>query len=124
MLAEAITPELASVHRLNPFDFEVADVGGYLLCSRWVGRAAIGQIRKAHHTVPMDIVDTEALPVLDYTVEVAYDPDNLCHMMVDGRIQPRRCCLAALSRSTKRGALRRRRFGKQSNAQNGRADQD
>jgi hypothetical protein len=105
MLAEAITPELATVHRLNPFDFEFADVGGYLLCSRWVGRAAIGQIRKAHHAVAMDIVDTEALPVFHYAVEVAYYPDNLGHMMVDSRIQHRRCCLVVLTRSTMRAAL-------------------
>src|SRR5258708_16643790 len=112
MFAEAITPELATVHRLNPFDFELADVGGYLLCSRRVGRAAIAQVRKAHHSVAMDIVDTEALPVFHYAVEVAYHPDNLRHMMVDSRIQHRRCCLGVLSRSTKRAALWHASFAK------------
>ena len=34
MLTEAIAPESASVHGLNPFDLQVADVGGYLLCAR------------------------------------------------------------------------------------------
>src|SRR3984893_538671 len=55
---QAVAPELASAPWLNPFDLELADVSSNLLRARWVGLAAISQIRETHYAVAMDIVDT------------------------------------------------------------------
>ena len=87
MVTQAVPPELASVHRLDPFDFQLADVRRDLLYARGVGLAAISQIREAHHSVAMDVVHTQALPVIHHAVEIADHPNHLRNMMVDGRIE-------------------------------------
>jgi hypothetical protein len=56
----------------------------------------------------MDIVDTKPLPVIHYAIDVAYHPNHLGHVMVDGRIQDRRRSLVTRYRSTKHAASRRR----------------
>ncbi len=56
----------------------------------------------------MDMADAQALPVIDYPVDIAYHPDHLGYMMIDGGIQHRRHCLVSHYRSTKRAAPRRR----------------
>ncbi len=92
MFTQIVLPELASVQGLDPFDLQHADVGGNLLYFGGIRLAAISQIRKAHHSVAMDVVNPQALPVVHYPVEIAHHPNELRNMMVDGRIEPRRCC--------------------------------
>ena len=97
MLTQAVLPEPASMHGLNPFDLESVQVRGYLLRARRIGLAAISQVREVHHSVAMGIVNTQPLPVICHAVDITDDPDHLGHMMVDGGIKLRRICASVLS---------------------------
>ncbi len=83
-LLKSVAPEAAPLLGLNPSNLHFPHSGGDLLDGGWIGLAAIGQVRKINRSVPMDIVDSQPLPVGDDAIQIADHPCDLRDMMVDG----------------------------------------
>ena len=86
---QAIAPEPASAHRLNPFDFQTSNVASHLFhrCRIWL--AAIRQVFVVNQSVAMNVPNSQMLPVVRHTVNVLDDPHHLGHVTENILIQRR-----------------------------------